>query len=102
MRTARVDSPTHARQESWETVRRAISGVLTALRLTVYSILALLEPIIVWSAMAIALTGIALCVFFDIVVHAPHFPTGVVLALIAASGASLVGYYALMAFLLPD
>jgi len=97
-----MDSLTAGRQESWEAVRCVVGGIVTALRVTLYSILALLEPIIVWSAMAIALTGIALCVFFDLIIHAPHFPTVIVVALILASGLGLVGYYALMAFLLPD
>ena len=87
---------------SADAVRGVLRTIFTTLRVMVYSVMALLEPLIVWGAMAAALIGIALVVFFGLIVRAPHFPSGLVLTLIGGSGLALVAYYALMAMLLPE
>jgi hypothetical protein len=82
--------------------RRMVSVAWTMLRLTLYSVLALLEPLVIWGAAALTITCLALCLLFRVIVHAPHFPTGFALLLAAGSALALVAYYALMAILLPE
>jgi hypothetical protein len=82
--------------------RSALHHIGMTLRVVIYSVLALLEPIIVWGTMAIAIIGIGLWIFFGLLAPAPHFPTGVVAMMVVGSGLLLVGYYALMAWLIPD
>ena len=74
----------------------------TTLRLALYSVLAILEPVIVWITAALTIVCLALCVFFGLIVHAPHFPLGLVLLLGVGSALALVVYYALMGLLLPE
>jgi hypothetical protein len=82
--------------------RRIVSIAWTTTRLAIYSVLAILEPVIVWVTGAMALICLALCAFFGLLVRAPHFPTTFVLLLGVGSALSLVVYYALMEFLLPE
>lgn len=82
--------------------RRIVLMAWTTTRLAIYSVLAILEPVIIWIAGAMTLICLGLCVFFDLLVRAPHFPTTVVLLLGVGSALSLVAYYTLMEFLLPE
>jgi hypothetical protein len=51
-----------------------LSVALKAIRLTVFAILAVFEPIIRVALSVLALVGICLSVFNRYVVYAPHFP----------------------------
>ena len=82
--------------------RSAVRGIGMTVRVVIYSVLALLEPLIVWGAMAIAIIGLGLWMFFGLLAPAPHFPTSVVAMMVVGSGLLLVGYYALMAWLIPE
>lgn len=82
--------------------RRIASMAWTITRLAIYSVLAILEPVIIWIAGAMTLICLGLCAFFGLLIRAPHFPATFVLLLGVGSALSLVAYYALMEFLLPE
>lgn len=83
-------------------VRRAVSVLLVALRVTLYAVLAVLRPFIVIALSAMTLVGFALCLFYGLLVHGSHFPTGLVLMMSVASALMIVVFYALMELLLPQ
>ena len=78
----------------------AIAFVLGALRLVVFAVLALLEPVVLWLLTALVVVLVALCGFYGLV-HPAHFPFGVVAGLIGLCGVAALVYYALMFLLLP-
>jgi hypothetical protein len=80
-------------------VRVAILGV-NGLRLAVFSVLALLEPVILVALTIIVVVLIAMCGFYALV-HPGHFPFGMVAGLIVLCGIAALAYYALMHLLLP-
>lgn len=82
--------------------RRIVTIAWTTTRLAIYSVLAILEPVIIWITGAMTLICLGLCGFFGLLIRAPHFPTTEVLLLGVGSALSLVAYYALMEFLLPE
>ena len=59
-----------------------------AVRVTLFSILATFEPIIRISLSLLAMGGFAMCGLHYFVIHSPHFPLGLILAL--SSGFSLL------------
>jgi hypothetical protein len=56
-----------------------LSVVLHAIRLTVFAILAVFEPIIRVALSLLVLAGICLAVFNRYIVYVPHFPVGLVI-----------------------
>jgi hypothetical protein len=81
----------------WVTVRAAFTGV----RLVAFTALAMLEPVIVWLVSGAMLILILLIGFYALV-HAAHFPFGVVLTLIAGCAVVTLAYYTLLDLLLPS
>ena len=81
---------------------RALSVLVAALRVTLYAVLAVLRPFIVAALSGVTLVGLTLCLFYATLVHGSHFPTGLVLIMSVASALSIVLFYALMEFLLPQ
>jgi hypothetical protein len=84
----------------------AIGGTRTLLRavgFVVYSVLALLEPVILYVLTALAVILCAVCAFYGLlyVAHPTHFPFGFAIGLIALCGLAAVGYYAFMYWLEP-
>jgi hypothetical protein len=67
-----------------------------AARLGVFAVLAALEPIIRILLSLLAMGGLAACVLYRFVVHAPHFPFGLMLMLSAGFSVLLVLYYLAM------
>jgi hypothetical protein len=74
---------------------------LQALRLTVFAILAVFEPIIRVGLSLLAVVGICLCLFNRYATHAPHFPFWLTLGLSVGCALALVLFYRLMRFLTP-
>lgn len=72
-----------------------------ALRLTVFAILATLEPVVRILLSLLAMGGFAMCVLYRFVVHAPHFPFGLMLALSTGFSALLALYYLAVRALTP-
>jgi hypothetical protein len=85
----------------------AIGGVRVLLRavgFVVYSVLALLEPVILYVLTAVAVILCAVCAFYGLlssIAHPTHFPFGFAIGLIALCGLAAVGYYALVYWLEP-
>ena len=84
----------------------AIGGTLILLRaigFVMYSVLALLEPVILYVLTALAVILCAVCAFYGLlnVVHPTHFPFGFAIGLIGLCGLAAVGYYAVMHLLEP-
>ena len=77
------------------------SVALKAIRLTVFAILAVFEPIIRVALSLLALVGICLSVFNRYVVYAPHFPFWLVIGISMGCAVALAMYYKLMRFLTP-
>jgi hypothetical protein len=55
-----------------------------AMRLTAFAVLSTLEPVVQIVLSILALTGLATCVLYRFVLHAPHFPLGRMLLLSVA------------------
>lgn len=72
-----------------------------AVRLSVFAVLAALEPIVRILLSLLAMGGLATCVLFRFVVHAPHFPFGLMLTLSAGFSMLLVLYYVAVRALSP-
>jgi hypothetical protein len=84
----------------------AIGGtriLLRAVGFVVYSVLALLEPVILYVLTALAVILCAVCAFYGLlsIAHPTHFPFGFAIGLIALCGLAAVGYYALVYWLEP-
>ena len=91
---------------SW--LRSLVAAAITLLliaahaaRLGVFAVLAALEPIIRILLSLLAMGGLAACVLYRFVVHAPHFPFGLMLMLSAGFSVLLVLYYLAMRALSP-
>ena len=82
--------------------KRALPVLVSALRVTLYAVLAVLRPVIVAALSGVTLVGLALCLFFATLVPESHFPMGLVLTLSVASASLIVVFYAVMEGLLPD
>ncbi len=82
--------------------RRTLTVLISALRVTLYAVLAVLRPLIVVALSATTLVGLALCLFFATLVHGSHFPTGLVLIMSLVSAVLVVLFYARMELLLPQ
>ena len=72
-----------------------------AVRVTLFSILATFEPIIRISLSLLAMGGFAMCGLHYFVIHSPHFPLGVMLALSSGFSLLLVLYYLALRALAP-
>jgi hypothetical protein len=77
--------------------------LLRVLGFVVYSVLALLEPVILYGLTALAVILCAVCGFYGLLclMHPTHFPFGFAFGLIVCCGLAAVGYYAVMSLLEP-
>ena len=82
--------------------RRALPVLISALRVTLYAVLAVLRPFIVAALSVLTLVGLATSLFYTALVPGSHFPTGLVLMMSAASAMMIVVFYAVMELLLPQ
>ena len=82
--------------------RRALPVLITALRFTIYAVLAVLRPFIVAGLSILTLVGLATSLFYAALVPGSHFPIGLVLIMSAASAVMIVVFYAVMELLLPQ
>ena len=82
--------------------KRALPVLVSALRVALYAVLAVLRPVIVAALSGVTLVGLALCLFFATLVPGSHFPMGLVLILSVASASLIVVFYAVMEGLLPQ
>ena len=80
----------------------ALTVLVAAVRVMLYAVLAVLRPFIVAGLSALALFGLALRLFYALLVPRSHFPAGLVLIMSVASAVIIVLFYALMEFLLPQ
>ncbi len=71
------------------------------LRLIVFAVLSTLEPVVRIALSLLAIGGFFTCFLYRFVVHAPHFPFGLTLALSAAVSVLLVLYSFAMRALSP-
>jgi len=68
-----------------------------AVRLPVYTFLAILEPVVRFTLGALALLGVLTTLFFKLY-GVPHFPFGLMLGVSVGLGLILAGYHALLRF----
>jgi hypothetical protein len=101
MDAANAPSTTHDAFLKASAGHDTLSVVLHAIRLTVFAILAVFEPIIRVALSLLALVGVSLAVFNRYVAHALHFPFWLVLGMSTGCALALVMYYKLMRFLTP-
>src|ERR1700683_2626733 len=80
----------------------ALAVLVTVIRVVHYAVLAVLRPFIVAGLSPLTLVGLAASLFYALLVPTSHFPVGLVLIMSAASAVSIVLFYALMEFLLPQ
>jgi hypothetical protein len=80
----------------------ALIVLVAAIRVVLYAVLAVLRPFIVAALSALTLVGLAASLFYVLLVPTSHFPVGLVLIMSVASAVSIVLFYALMEFLLPQ
>lgn len=85
--------------------RQVAVGVLGAIwypiRLLLFSVLALIEPVVRFVLAGIAIGGLFAWLIFSVLVHAPKFPTATVLIVAGGSAVALTLYYVLMRWLRP-
>ena len=79
-----------------------LTVLVAAIRVVLYAVLAVLRPFIVAGLSALTLVGLAASLFYALLVPTSHFPIGLVLIMSVASAVSIVLFYALMEFLLPQ
>ena len=75
--------------------------VLHATRLTVFAVLAVLEPVVRITLSLLAILMICVSVFNRFVVHTTHYPFWVMMGLAAGCAVVLILYYRLMRILAP-
>jgi len=103
MRYAHVESPRNRGAQTALRWGRGAAAILGGtVRIAIYSVLSVLEPVIVWVFSALTLAGLAMIVFFRFLVHARHFPTMTVLGLTVGCALVIALYYAVMELLLPE
>ncbi len=99
-------NPAWARESVSEAIkqgaRRALPVLFTALRVTIYAVLAVLRPFIVAGLSILTLVGLATSLFYAALLPGSHFPTGLVLIMSAVSAVMIVVFYAVMELLLPQ
>ena len=78
-----------------------LAFALHATRLTVFAVLAVLEPIVRVTLSLLAILMICVIVFNRYVVHTTHFPFWLMTGLSAGCAAVLILYYRLMRILAP-
>ncbi len=83
-------------------VRQGAILIFKALRVTLYSVLAVCEPLVVWGFGFLTLVLFAMVLFFSVLLGLPHFPTKTGLAMGIGSALAIPAYYAVMYLLLPD
>ena len=81
--------------------RRTISVLVAALRVTLYAVLAVLRPFVVAGLSALTLLGLAMTIFYALLLPGSHFPVAIVLIMSVASALMIVMFYAFMELLLP-
>jgi hypothetical protein len=81
--------------------RRTISVLVAALRVTLYAVLAVLRPFVVAGLSALTLLGLAMTIFYALLLPGSHFPIAIVLIMSVASALMIVVFYAFMELLLP-
>ena len=77
------------------------SVALKAIRLTVFAILAVFEPIIRVALSLLAVVGMCLSLFNRYVVYAPHFPFWFVIGISTGCAVALIMFYKVMRALTP-
>ena len=103
MSTQRIPWATESMGDSLRyRARRALAILIAAVRVTLYAVLAVLRPFVVAGLSALALLGLAMSLFYALLVPGNHFPTALVLVMSVASAVLIVLFYALMELLLPE
>jgi hypothetical protein len=72
-------------------------GLWFLVRLPVYTLLKILEPVAALVLGGLALAGVLTTIFF-VLIHAPHFPAWTMLSLSIGFGLALIAYEALLRF----
>jgi hypothetical protein len=67
----------------------------TVIRLPIFTLLVILEPVVALMLGGLALAGV-LTTFFFVIIHAPHFPVWTMLALSIGFGLALKSYESLL------
>ncbi len=75
--------------------------IIKALRVALYSVLAVFEPLVVWVFGCLTLVLLGMVFFFSVLLGLPHFPAKTVLAMGVGSALAIPAYYAVM-YLLPS
>ena len=72
-----------------------LRGLWFLVRLPVFTLLVILEPIVAFVLGGLALAGVLTTIFF-VLIHAPHFPAWTMLAISIGFGFALTFYKALL------
>jgi hypothetical protein len=103
MKANTIASDTEAIGDSLKrSAAHGLTALVAAIRVVLYAVLAVLRPFIVAGLSALTLVGLAASLFYALLVPMSHFPVGLVLMMSVASAVSIVLFYALMEFLLPQ
>jgi hypothetical protein len=70
-----------------------LRGLWLLVRLPIFTLLVILEPVVALALGGLALAGVLTTIFF-VVIHAPHFPAWIMLAMSVGFGLALMAYEA--------
>jgi len=82
--------------------QKALRAAITALRVTVYAVLTLISPFVVFGLGVLALVGFGLCGVFAFVITGTHFPFTFVLIGSVVCALLIPTFHAVMDLLLPE
>lgn len=97
--SSRADSFEHRRRR--QVVGDVLGAIWYPIRLVLFSVLALFEPLIRIVLAGIAIGGFFAWFVFRVLAHAPKFPTSTVLIVSTGSAVALALYYMLIRWLRP-
>ncbi|HVA19302.1 MAG TPA: hypothetical protein VMU55_03930 [Solirubrobacteraceae bacterium] len=76
--------------------RTALRVIWHAIRLPIVTVLIILEPFVTVVLMGIATLGVLMCLFYEFLIKAAHFPFWLMLCLSIGSALLLLPYYTLI------
>ena len=83
----------NTKRQEWIAV--LLQGLWFLVRLPVFTLLVILEPVVALVFGGLALAGVLTMIFF-VLVHAPHFPAWTILTMSVGFGLALMAYEALL------
>jgi hypothetical protein len=83
--------------QSESTAAILLRGCWLLVRLPIFTLLVILEPVVALVLGGLALAGVLTTLFF-VAIHAPHFPVGTMLSISIGFGLALMLYEAVLRF----